>query len=80
MKGPDAIHRGKTEGQGKQSGGPGEKTGGQGGKTGGSGTAKRQAVHRTADTGTKKAAENESPRPDPFQAKLMELKKKFKDR
>jgi uncharacterized protein len=31
-------------------------------------------------TDKKKAAENDSPRPDPFQAKLMELKNKFKDR
>ncbi len=51
-----------------------------GGKSGVSETANRQGTDRPADMGKRKAAENNSPRPDPFQAKLLELKKKFKDR
>jgi uncharacterized protein len=42
--------------------------------------AQSSAAGKKSDTGKKKAAENDAPRPDPFQAKLMELKKKFKDR
>ncbi len=38
------------------------------------------AVAKKSDPGKKKAAENDSPQPDPFEAKLMELKKKFKNR
>jgi uncharacterized protein len=45
----------------------------------GSGKENRQKANHPDDSGKKKAAESNSPRPDPFQAKLMELKKKFKD-